>query len=295
VVGSNGMSDDNLMGFIALLNRLWDGGDFYRDRLTTKAAHIRGRRLTLSLLMQPIVLARLLNTRGGLSRGQGFIARSLITMPTSTIGSRLYRRAPDNKPAMTKLHNRLRALLCKELPTEGSGMMLKPPTLALSGLGFEVWRRFHDDVETTLSRIGEFGDIPDIGAKIAENAARIAGIFHVIGQGPDGAVDTETMEGAAAVAIWHLNEARRIIAAQRLVSQIVSDAELLIDWLLHQQGFVTPRDILNRGPSPLREKKRRDDALNLLGEKHHLRECKKKRSETKLAINPKLKDGNESG
>ena len=48
VIGSHGMNDDNLMGFIALLNRLWDGNEFERSRLTTKSAFIRGRRLTVS-------------------------------------------------------------------------------------------------------------------------------------------------------------------------------------------------------------------------------------------------------
>src|SRR5262249_17668420 len=38
VIGSNGMSDENLMGFAALLNRLWDGHPFERKRLTTKSA-----------------------------------------------------------------------------------------------------------------------------------------------------------------------------------------------------------------------------------------------------------------
>jgi len=52
------MNNDNLMAFIGLLNRLWDGQDFDRNRLTVKSAQIKGRRLTVSLMMQPVVLAR---------------------------------------------------------------------------------------------------------------------------------------------------------------------------------------------------------------------------------------------
>jgi hypothetical protein len=37
VIGSHGMNDDNLMGFIGLLNRLWDGNDFDRSRLPRRA------------------------------------------------------------------------------------------------------------------------------------------------------------------------------------------------------------------------------------------------------------------
>src|SRR5262249_23925611 len=140
--------------------------------------------LTVSLMMQPLVLSRLLAARGGVSRGMGFIARSLMTMPASTIGTRFYRKAPNGMPALAKLHQRLRELLDIKLPTEGPNMMLRPPALSFSPQAFEVWRSLHDEVEASLSRAGEFGEIPDIGAKIAENAAHIAGNFHVINQGP---------------------------------------------------------------------------------------------------------------
>ena len=51
-------------------------------------------------------------------------------------------------------------------------MVLAPPSLSLSPPAFGVWRSLHDEVEAELSRVGEFGSVPDIGAKIAENAHR---------------------------------------------------------------------------------------------------------------------------
>ncbi len=41
------------------------------------------------------------------------------------------------------------------------------------------------------------------------------------------------MEGAAAVAIWHLNEARRIVGSTK-TPQNVADAAILKEWLLRQ-------------------------------------------------------------
>jgi len=107
VVGSHGMNDDNLMGFIGLLNRLWDGQNFERNRLTVKSAQIEGRRLTVSLMMQPVVLTRLLAAGGGASRGMGWIARNLIAWPASTIGFRPYRDAAG-MPALDAFHQRVR-------------------------------------------------------------------------------------------------------------------------------------------------------------------------------------------
>jgi hypothetical protein len=267
VIGSHGMNDDNLMGFIGLLNRLWDGQDFNRDRLTVKSAQIRGRRLTVSLMMQPVVLTRLLGAGDGVSRGMGWIARNLLAWPGSIIGSRPYRDAAEML-ALDAFRCRVRELLELELRVEEMGMVLAPPSLSLSPSAFRVWRTLHDEVEAELSRLGEFGSVPDIGEKIAENAARIAGDFHVVTQGPGGSIDQATMEGAAAVAIWHLNEARRIVGATKM-PQDVADADLLLGWLLRRpEDTIETREILRLAPAPLRLKGRRNAAINVLLEKH---------------------------
>jgi hypothetical protein len=287
VVGSHGMSDDNLMGFLGLLNRLWDGQPFERRRMTAPSAIVKGRRLTVSLMMQDVVFARLASAADGASRGMGYIARLLMARPASTIGARPYRASPDGMPALDELHRRLRELLDLPLSTEGAGLVLLPPVLGLSPPAFTVWRSLHDEVEMELSRAGEFGSIPDIGAKIAENAARIAAQFHLVAQGPSGSIDAATMEGAAAVAIWHLNEARRIVGTNGK-PQDAADAELLSVWLVRQpEGRIDPRDILHRGPNSLRNKARRDAALKVLSEKRWVYEVKEGGG-TQIMLNPKV-------
>jgi putative DNA primase/helicase len=250
-----------------MLNRLRDGNDFDRSRLTKKSAFIRGRRLTVSLMMQPIVLTRLLRAGGGASRGMGWIARTLFAWPASTIGSPLYQDSVDSR-ALDAFSRRIRELLNLELPVEAAGMVLTPPSLSLSPSAFGVWRSLHDEVEAELSRVGEFGSVPDIGAKIAENAARIAAVFHVFSQGPHGSIDAATMGSGAAVAIWHLNEGRRVVGATK-TPQDIADAGLLLEWWLSRrpEDAIEPRDILRLGPPPLREKERRDAAIKVLIEK----------------------------
>jgi hypothetical protein len=90
------------------------------------------------------------------------------------------------------------------------------------------------------------------------------------------------------VAVWHLNEARRILGASK-TPQDVADADLLLEWLLRQpQSAIEPREILRLGPPPLRNKVRRDNALKVLIEKHWVREAKAGGA-TRLAVNPKAK------
>jgi uncharacterized protein DUF3987 len=282
VIGANGMSDDNLMKFVALLNRLWDGQPFERERLTAKCAHIKGRRFTVSLMMQPIVMARLLGACGGAARSMGFVARTLIAWPTSTIGSRLYRNPPAETSAINKFNDRMRELLDTKLTTEGPNMVLTPHRLPLSFEAKGEWTKFFNDIESELKPSGEFWDIPDIGSKIAENAARISGMFHVVVHGPEGEIDGPLMQGAISVATWHLNEVRRVIGASK-VPQGIDDAEVLEEWLLKQPGPVEPRDILRGGPRRVRDKKRRDAAIKVLAKKHHVFESGKP---TRLTINP---------
>src|SRR6516162_8361955 len=285
VIGSNGMSDENLMKFVALLNRLWDGSSFERLRLTAKCAHVRGRRFTVSLMMQPLVMARMLGACGGAARNMGFVARNLVAWPASTIGSRSYREPPADMSAIKRLNWRLRELLDSELTTEGPQMALAPPHLPLSWKAKREWTAFFDGLEAERSPIGEFGDVPDIGSKIAENAARMAGVFHVVEAGPGGDIGRRMMDGAISVVAWHLNEARRVIGANR-IPEDVADAELLLEWMHKQEEPIDRRSILQFGPARLRDKKRRDPALKVLADRHLAFEIG---NPTRLILNPKAR------
>jgi len=286
VIGSNGMSDENLMKFVALLNRLWDGGSFERLRLTSKSAEIRGRRITVSLMMQPIVMARLLGACGGATRNMGFIARNLLAWPNSTIGRRPYKEPPVDMPKINEFNSRLRALLDKDLPMRGPRNVLEPLPLSLSREAKSQWTAFFDSIESELLRTGEFGDIPDIGSKIAENAARMAGVFHVIEHGATGDIEENLMNGAIAVVTWHLNEARRLMDANGKPEDI-ADALLLLEWLLRQAAEpIDPRAVLQFGPGRLRDKKRRDAAIRVLADRHWLFESS---NPARLFLNPKAR------
>jgi hypothetical protein len=267
IVGAHGLSDDVAMGYMALLNRLWDAKPFTRDRSSAQRARIHGRRFTVSLMMQPIVVARLLSLAGGASRGMGLMARFLMTWPTSTIGTRMYRRA-ETMPAIARLHDRLKQLLDLPLPLDPetpTPMALAPPILRFNAYAQRLWEQFHDDVEAELGRDGEYGEVADIGAKIAENAARLAGVFHILMHGPVGVIDRKAIYRAIKVVSWHLHEARRVLAAFDQ-PQGISDAEILLAWLLRQPPTsIEPRRILQYGPRALgKDIKRRDTAIEIL-------------------------------
>jgi Protein of unknown function (DUF3987) len=237
-------------------------------------------------MMQPIIMTRLLGACGGAARNMGFIARNLLAWPASTIGQRPYREPPADASASNRLNGRIRELLDMELRTEGPQMALVLPSLNLTWGAKKEWVRFFNGTERELCRSGEFGDVADIGSKIAENAARMAGIFHVVEHGPIGEIEKQLMESGIAVVAWHLSEARRVIGVKRK-SEKVADAELLLEWFLRQEDKpIDRRDILRRGPRSLRDKSCRDRALKVLVDLHWLLEIG---PEARLILNPKAR------
>jgi hypothetical protein len=252
VVGSHAMTEGVAMRFLGLLNRLWDGGDFRRERVTRESAHIRGRRFTASLMMQPHVLAALLAAGDGVARGIGALARYLIAWPESTIGSRPYADGDLQSPELNAYDARIRALLAAPLPLKDG--TLEPPLLSLSRPAFILWREFYNDTERELGRRGEFANVDDFGAKIAEQAARLACIMHVFAHGPHGEISKATMLAGTKIALWHLHETRRALACSARYGEI-TDAEALLGWLKEQDKPPSLSDVLQRGPYRLRDKK----------------------------------------
>ena len=283
VTGSHGMGKDSLLGFMAGLNRLWDGGAIHHDRKQAQSVHLEGRRLTVSLMVQPMVLRELASRGGGLTRGSGFLARFLVAAPRSTMGVRLYQEAPHGMPCLGAFHRRIRELLDSPLPMDDQGR-LALPKLRLSVGAFAVWREYHDAIERELKPLGEFATVCDFAAKSAENAARIASCLHVF-EGAQGAIPLETMERAAILARWYLGEALRVLDVLD-EPQAWADARLLDAWLT-DAGDCPIRDVLRLGPGPLRDKARRNAAIEVLTELGRARIERNGRREV-LARNPVL-------
>lgn len=284
VTGSHGMGKDSLLGFLAGLNRLWDGGAIHHDRKQAQSVHLEGRRLTVSLMVQPFVLRELAQRGGGLTRGSGFLARYLVAAPLSTMGTRLYQETPQGMPSLAAFHRRVRELLDSPLPLDDQGR-LNPPVLRLSAGAFAVWREYHDAIERELKPHGEYAAVCDFAAKSAENAARIAGCIHVF-EGAQGAIRHETMQRATTLARWYLREALRVLDVLD-EPKAWADARLLDAWLA-VAGDSPVRDALRLGPGPLRDKTRRNAAIEVLIELGRARINRDGRRET-LARNPALR------
>lgn len=280
VLGSHSMQG-NPLRFVALLNRLWDGKSFSAHRKTTDNYTLEDRRLTLNLMMQPLLLKKLAHKTSGIGRQSGFLARCLLAHPESAMGTRFYQEPPTSREFMHGFEARVTTCLqqTEQLTRQGCHNI---PTLSFSVEAKQKWILFFNSLETGLKTQGQWVDVKDFASKTAENAARLAALFHLF-DGHEGSINATHTEQAIEIVNWHLEEARRILAPspENLVHQ---DAKKLMTWLLSKNlQQTTPRVI--QQSSPVRDKTQRDTALEILAENHWIR-MNKKDNQTMIEVNP---------
>jgi len=266
VLGSHSMQN-NPTRFVALLNRTWDGKPLSVKRRNQDNFILENRRLTINLMMQPLLLQKLASQSQGICRQSGFLARCLIAYPASTMGQRFYREAPDTIEGLDAYEAHIMSCLnqSEHLTREGC---VNLPTLSFSSSAKKIWVQFFNQVETGIKLQGEWSEIKDFASKASENAARLAALLHLF-SGKEGDIDSEDTEQAIAIIQWHLEETRRLLAPFPQETNY-EDAEKLMRWILTKRlRETTPRMIQQSGP--LRQRGRRDNALAVLIEHNWVR------------------------
>jgi putative DNA primase/helicase len=257
VFGSHGMGKDSVMRNLAMMNQLWDGNPLTIDRKTTDSFTVRGARLTVALQVQEPTLREFFNRSGALARGTGFLARFLTSCPESTQGFRPFIDAPENWPHLAAFEQRLADILNQHIALDEDGA-LTPHMLTLSPEAKAAWVEYHDETEEQLKSGGELYDVRDVASKSADNAARLAALFHIFKNGVGGVVGLESMEAATRIAAWHLNEARRFFGELALPEELLNITRLdtwLINYCRREHTHLVPIAKLQQGgPSRLRRK-----------------------------------------
>lgn len=268
VFGGHGMGADSVMRNLAALNQLWDGATLNTERRSTESFTVRGARLTMALQVQEVTMRAFFDRTKGLARGTGFLARFLVSWPQSTQGTRKFTEAPENWPALATFNNRLTAILKRRAPIDDDGG-LTPAMLTLAPDAKVAWVAFHDAIESELSTGRELYDVRDVASKTADNAARLAALFHTF-TGSIGPIDIEAMESAARVTTWHLTEAKRFLGELAMPAELANPARLeswMLDYCRRENTDKVPtREVQRHGPGGLRDKAVISEAVKELAE-----------------------------
>src|SRR3954469_12859849 len=109
-------------------------------------------------------------------------------------------------------HQRLVALSAGDLPLRlGKQNELEPPSLTLDEDAWLVWQRFAQDIEDNCGPEGCWRPVLSSALKMAENAARIAGILTLFDNPKAKTINGETMVMAGRIAGFYLQEALRLV------------------------------------------------------------------------------------
>ncbi len=291
VLGAHGMGKESIMRNLALLNILWDGGELSVGRRSSESFTIRGARLTVALQVQEATLRSFFDRSGGLARGTGFFARFLVAWPESTQGYRPFTDPPESWPKLAAFHRRITEILNIPAPIDDEGA-LNPVLMAFTPEAKMAWVAFHDALEGELRSGGELYDVRDVASKTADNAARMAALFHVFEHGFETAVGFDSFEKASRIAAWHLHEARRFFGELALPVEL-ANAVRLDSWLLEcckrQRTYSVPRRELQR-LGPVRDKEPLKNALKELEDLGRVRVIQEGRK-IEIKINPQLLNG----
>lgn len=291
VFGGHSMNADTAMRHMAQLNKLWDGASLKVKRATKESFRVgKHCRFTMGLSSQPDTLNIFMSSSKGLAKGIGFFARFLITYPDSTQGYRLYKAPTEDSPHLDNYHKRITELLELQLKRNRDNQ-LEPTALTLSNKAKSIWTEFFNQTENELKPHGSLTDINDTVCKIADNAARLAALFHLFDTGIEGEISGEHMSSATEIVGWHLHETKKVFGSIQ-ESQHISYAKTLDKWLRkrcidNNLYEVSTRDAQRHCHHTLRKRENLDLAFSTLEKLDRIKVIKKG-NERVIKINPSL-------
>ncbi|TKW61098.1 MAG: DUF3987 domain-containing protein [Blastochloris viridis] len=276
-LGGYGMADENRVRTIANLSAFWDGSPITRVRKEEGSHILYGKRVSMHLMLQPLVAAMLLDNE--LIRAQGVLGRCLLACPTSLAGTRMYRAAdPSSLLALEEYHALITKLM--EAPfvmKEGQRNELEPRPLQVPKDLVPVWVAFHDEVESQVGLDGNYEVVSTLACKMAEHALRIAGVLTLVHDINAIQVTEEALQGGVNLARYYLQEALRF-NRQGTLNVLVLQAEKLWKWIdAHwEEKTITLRDVC-RGAVPhnIRPRVKALAVLQVLEDHHYLEPVEK--------------------
>ncbi|MCO5132448.1 MAG: DUF3987 domain-containing protein [Xanthobacteraceae bacterium] len=263
-IGGHGMSQDNRLRTAAGYSEMWDGHPIKRIRSLDGVSILYGRRLSMHLMVQHEAAAQFL--ADPLLRDQGLLSRVLVAAPESIAGTRFYRdTAPEDDAAIRSYGARILSILEAPWPLiDGRRNELEPRVLTITADAAESWRAFYDHIEGQCGPGNDLRPVQDFAAKIAEHAARIAGVLTIIDDFRASEIGIEAMHSSLTLADWYVNEAVRLQRAARTDPRLIR-AQQLLDWMRERgEAVINFREIVQFGPSAIRTKTSAEEAVSVL-------------------------------
>ncbi len=265
--GGFSMSKEHLASTIAVLSKLWDGASITRIRKAERF-HLFGRRLCSHLMLQPVIFHSIIKNEA--FKEQGVLARFLVAWPPAAGDTGAYNATNlEQDLQLQDYWEHCDRILDVEggFPLkEGKQNELIPLSIQLSGEAKRVWQEFYTSIEAELSPSGRYRSVYSLAKKIAEHAARIAGILEVFEDLRASMISADSMQRAIGISLWYLDEALRI-SGVAAVDGDLDLAQKVLDFLRKRQDKQFPLWIIYKdGPGAVRDKKTAERIVRILQE-----------------------------
>lgn len=263
-VGGHALARDARLRTIGALSKLWDGRPLDRVRGGDGASILYDRRLSLHLLMQPLVAVELL--ADPIYQDQGFLARTLLSWPESTAGKRPYVDCDPYQEAAIGRYWRALTDLLYDPPAlrEGTRNELTPRSLRLAPDAKAEWISYFNAIEKAQAPGGPLEPIRAFASKAAEHAARLAGVLTLVTHPHAMEIDRSNMQCAILLMEYYVTEALRIHDSGIADPQLQA-AQRLLDWLHGlKNSHIYLVKVYQHGPSGIRDAKTAKPLLDIL-------------------------------
>jgi hypothetical protein len=274
-LGGHGMQEQTKMATLGRLNKLWDGSPFDRVRGGDGVSVLHHRRVSLHLMVQPVIAEKLF--ADDVANGQGFLARCLVTSPASTAGTRLFvDRNPSDSQAFKNYYNRLFSLMSEPYPTHPNNRQeLDPPNILLSDSARQLLIQFHNLIERELASDGKYATVRAFANKSTEHASRIAAVLSIVDATiplDQVVIEDEMIARAILLTKWYLDEWLSIQSSYK-IPEANRLALMLQNWALSDKNphrtatgtvLVYRSQLGKKAPNSIRKKQVYENALGTL-------------------------------
>lgn len=231
MLSGHAMQKDNLLKTACGLSSLWDGKAISRIRGGDENLLLYGRRFSMHLMIQEVVLHSILKNE--LLVGQGLLARCLIVAPETNAGNRKYNPVDvSNEPIINKFHEMAYNLLDHKYPLKNPDIPneLAPKALSLDFSAKEAWIKFHDEIDDGLRRDGKYYSIRRMANKAAEQALRISAVLAIFENFEVSSISLEYIDRGITLMRYYLDEAIRISDSSAEDPEL-NLAQTLLNWM----------------------------------------------------------------
>lgn len=277
MLGGYSMQEDKRASTGAALSQMWDGKPIKRVRGTDVTKFLSGRRVSLHLMVQPGVAMGLFGDKA--LRDQGMLSRMLVAYPKSLKGQRAWRDpSQESHDALEAYYSRLDSLL--GVAYDAMDPETRELSFVVASLQPEaraMWIKFSDHIEKQQVVGGALEEISDLASKIAEHAARLAGIIAYYEGGLKTARDgisAGAMSAGIQLGQFYLSEALRLYNAGS-VDEDSDNASALIEFIRKKEAKqVGMRWLSRNAPKHIRPARVLKRAVEVLMEAGHLHPIK---------------------